>query len=94
VQVCTVAAGQAAVISSPSPPSPSQQQKITSSRPRLRIWANACAHAFAPSEAATQMPSTCLTPSQPIPTAMFTALFRTLEPSRTLATSASTNTMG
>src|ERR1019366_10018686 len=47
-----------------------------------------------PSAAATQIPSTCLTPSQSIPTAMFTALFRTAPPSRTLATSASTYTMG
>jgi len=36
------------------------------------------------------MPSTCLIPSQSIPTAVFTALFRTLDPSRTFAISAST----
>jgi hypothetical protein len=39
---------------------------------------------------ATQIPSTCLHPSQSIPTAMFSALFRTADPSRTFATSAST----
>jgi hypothetical protein len=36
------------------------------------------------------MPSTRLHPSASIPTAMFTALFRTADPSRTFATSAST----
>ena len=35
------------------------------------------------------MPSTRLAPPSSMPTAMFTALFRTADPSRTFATSAS-----
>ena len=90
MHVCTVVSGQVAVISSPRPDSPSQHTNRTSSRPRFRSCARACAHAFAPSAGATQIPSTCLAPSGSMPTAMFTALFRTAAPSRTFATSAST----
>ncbi len=89
VQVCTVVPGQVAVISSPRPDSPSQQTNSTSSRPRLRSCASACAHVLAPSPGATQIPSTRLHPSGSMPTARFTALFRTADPSRTFATSAS-----
>ena len=55
-------AGQVAVISSPRPDSPSQHTNSTSSRPRFRSCASACAHAFAPSAGATQIPSTRLAP--------------------------------
>ena len=89
MQVCTVVSGHVAVISSPRPDSPSQHTNSTSSRPRFRSWASACAHALAPSDAATQIPSTRFAPPSSIPTAMFTALFRTADPSRTFATSAS-----
>jgi hypothetical protein len=92
MQVCTVAAGHAAAISSPSLGSPSQHTMITSSRPRLRICAIAWAHALAPSAGPTQIPSTCLIASQSTSIAVFTALFPTLPPSRTFATSASTYT--
>ena len=59
-QVCTIAFGQVASMASGRPPSPSQQTNRTSLMPRLRSSASTPAQNRAPSEAAIQMPSTCL----------------------------------
>ena len=57
--------------------------------PRLRSSASTPAQNFAPSLVCTQIPSTCLIPSQSTPTAMWAALLRTWWLSRTFTTNAS-----
>ena len=76
-QVCTLVWGQVASIASGSPVSPSQQTNSTSRTPRLASSAQTPAQNFAPSLFCTQMPSTCLMPSQSTPTARCAALVLT-----------------
>src|SRR5215217_6815244 len=88
-QVCTTVLGKVASMASGKPVSPSTQAINTSCIPRLRSSANTPAQNLAPSDVCTQMPSTCLIPSQSTPTAMWAALLRTWLDSLTFTTRAS-----
>lgn len=88
-QVWTIACGQVVSMASGNPLSPSQQTMSTSFTPRLASSAHTPAQNLAPSDACTQMPSTCLIPSMSTPTAMCADRFATCAPSRILTTRAS-----
>src|SRR5215207_4376848 len=72
--VWTTVFGQVASIACGKPVSPSQQAISTSATPRLRSSASTPAQNLAPSEVCTQIPSTCLIPSQSTPTARWGGL--------------------
>src|SRR4051812_26547139 len=90
-----VALGQITPIASGSPVSPSQQTMQTSCTPRDFNSDNTDNQNFAdsPVDGPIHNPSTCLSPSQSIPTARYTGRFATT-PSRILTISASMNTTG
>src|SRR5215217_2400373 len=93
-QVCTTVLGKVASMASGKPVSAATQANNTSCIPRLRSSANTPAQNLAPSDVCTQMPSTCLIPSQSTPTAMWAALLRTWLDSLTFTTRASKYMIG
>jgi len=82
-QVCTTVWGNAVVIASGSPDSPSQQQIRMSRSPRLRSSVGTESQNFAPSASAIHTPRACLRPSTSTPMTRCATLTVTAPLSRT-----------